>query len=178
MTAEATYHLDTKTHRLHLVEYRDFVTETVRSLYRDPNVLRSRWASRVGRQDVIDALSAHGIDSDELSERTGFFDADPLDVLVYLAWNQPLAMRIDRASRVRKKYAEFFEAFQPAAREVLNYLLDKYTEHGISQLDDPDVLQVPPLSSLGTPVEIASWFGSPEALRAAVAELGNLVYVA
>jgi type I restriction enzyme, R subunit len=178
VTAEATYHLDTKTHRLHLVEYRDFVTEMVRSLYPDPNVLRSKWANRLGRQDVIDALSTHGIDPDELIERMGFFEADLIDVLVYLAWNQPLAMRTDRVSRVRKEYAEFFDAFQPAAREVLNSLLDKYAEHGISQLDDPDVLQIPPLSSLGTPVEIASWFGSPEVLRAAVAELGELVYVA
>ena len=178
VTAEATYHLDPKTHRLRLVEYRDFVTETVRSLFPDPNELRSEWASRVGRQDVIDALAAHGIDPAELIERTGLFDADPLDVLVYLAWNQPLATRTDRARRVRKEHADFFDAYRPAAREVLSYLLDKYAEHGISQLDDPGVLQVPPFSSLGTPVEIASWFGSVEALRTAMSKLGDLVYVA
>jgi type I restriction enzyme, R subunit len=178
VTAEATYHLDPATRRLRLVEYRDFVTETVRSLYPDPTELRSKWATRVGRQDVLDALGAHGIDAAELIDRTGLLDADPIDVLVYLAWNQPLASRTDRARRVRKEYAEFFEAYQPAAREVLGYLLDKYAEHGISQLDDPGVLQVPPLSSLGTPVEIAGRFGSTEALRAAVSKLSELVYVA
>jgi type I restriction enzyme R subunit len=178
VTAEATYHLDTQTNRLHLVEYRDFVTETVRSLFPDPNRLRSEWATRVGRHDVIDALAAHGIDDADLITRTGLVDADAIDVLVYLAWNQPLATRIDRARRVRKEHAEFFEAYKPAAQEVLNYLLDKYAEHGISQLDDPAILQVPPLSSLGTPVEIASWFGSAEALRTAVSRLGELVYTA
>src|SRR6266536_896434 len=176
VTAEATYHLDAKTHRLRLVEYRDFVTETVRSLFPDPNRLRSEWASRVGRHDVIDALAAHGIDAADLIERTGLFDADPIDVLVYLAWSQPLATRTDRARRVRKEHADFFDAYRPAAREVLGYLLDKYAEHGIGQLDDRAVLQVPPLSSLGTPVEIASWFGSAEALRTAVSRLCELVY--
>ena len=178
VTVEATYHLDPQTHRLRLVEYRDFVTETVRSLFPDPNALRSEWASRVGRRDVVDALSAHGIDPAELFDRTGFYDSDLLDVIVYLAWNQPLATRTERARRVRKEHAKFFDTYQPAAREVLNYLLEKYAEHGISQIDDPGVLQVPPLSSLGTPVEIASRFGSAEALRAAVVKLGELVYVA
>lgn len=177
VTAVATY-LDPHTHRLRLVEYRDFVTETVRSLFPDPSELRTKWASRVGRQDVVDALGAHGIDPAELIERTELLDADPIDVLVHVAWNQPLATRTDRVRRVRKEHADFFDVYQPAAREVLSYLLDNDAEHGISQLDDPGVLQVPPLSSLGTPVEIANRFGSADALRAAVSKLGELVYVA
>ncbi len=100
VTAEATYHLDPETQRLRLVEYRDFVTETVRALFPDPVALRSQWAERPGRQDVRDALEAHGIDADELGVRTGLSDADPIDALVHLAWNQPLATRVDRVRRV------------------------------------------------------------------------------
>ncbi|MEX2100434.1 MAG: DEAD/DEAH box helicase family protein [Acidimicrobiia bacterium] len=178
VTAEATYHLDPDTHRLRLVEYRDFVTETVRSLYPGSQELRSRWVNRVGRLDVLGALDVHGIDAAELLERTGLVDADPIDVLVHLAWNQPLAKRIDRVRRVRKEHTDFFEQYQPAAREVLALLLDKYAEHGISQLDDLGVLQVPPLSSLGSPAEIAGRFGSSEGLKNAVARLSELLYAA
>ena len=99
-------------------------------------------------------------------------------MLVHLAWNQPLATRTDRARRVRKEHADFFAAYQPAAREVLAQLLDKYAEHGIGQLDDLGVLEVPPLSSLGSPAEIAERFGSPEALHEAVEKLGDLLYAA
>ncbi len=178
VTAEAIYHLDPATERLRLVEYRDFVAETVRSLFPDANELRSRWVSRVGRQDVLDALAQHGIDAEDLVERTGMTDADAFDVLVHVAWNQPLATRVERARRVRREHQEFFEDFQPAAREVLAYLLDKYAEHGISELDDLAVLEVPPLSSLGTPAEIAARFGSADELRSAVTRLSELVYVA
>lgn len=178
VTAEAVYHLDPETERLRLVEYRDFVAETIRSLYPDPALLRSRWSERPGRQDIIDALAAHGIDPSELAERTGLLDADPIDALVHLAWNQPLATRVDRVRRVRKEHADFFDQFQPAAREVLAFLLDKYAEHGINQLDDTSVLQVPPLSTLGTPVEIAERFGSADDLRRAVEQLGELIYAA
>ncbi|MDV3267143.1 EcoAI/FtnUII family type I restriction enzme subunit R [Mycobacterium avium] len=177
VTAEAVYELDPQTQQLRLVEYRDLVTETVRSLFPSANELRAKWASRVSRREVLDALAEHGIDADELADRAGLPDADPIDVLVHLAWNQPLATRTDRVRRVRKEYSDFFEAFQPAAREVLEYLLDKYAEYGISELESPGVLQVPPLSSLGTPVEIARRFGSPEEWRAAQTRLGELVYV-
>lgn len=178
VTAEAVYELDPQTQQLRLVEYRDLVTETVRSLFPSSNELRTKWASRVSRREVLDALGDHGIDADELADRAGLPDADPIDVLVHLAWNQPLATRTDRVRRVRKEHSEFFEAFQPAAREVLEHLLDKYAEYGIAELESPGVLQVPPLSTLGTPVEIARRFGSPEEWRTAQTRLGELVYVA
>ena len=178
VTAEAVYHLDPETDRLRLVEYRDFVADTVRSLFPDPNELRSNWSRRVGRQDVLDALATRGIDAAELAERTGLTDADALDVLVYLAWNQPLATRTDRARRVRKEHADFFDAYRPEAREVLARLLGKYTEHGIGQLDDLEVLEVPPLSALGSPTEIAERVGSSERLREAVNRLAELLYAA
>ena len=111
-------------------------------------------------------------------ERTGLVDADPLDVLVHLAWNQPLATRRDRARRVRKEHADFFEAHRPEARDVLNELLGKYAEHGISELDDLGVLEVPPISAFGSPTEIAARFGSPDELHEAVRRLGELLYVA
>jgi len=163
VTAEAIYHLDPATQRLRLVEYRDYVSDAVRTLFPEPAELRTRWRSRVGRQDVHDALIARGIDIAELPDRTGLLDADVLDILVHLAWNQPLATRVDRTRRVRKEHADFFEGHQPAARDVLAQLLDKYAEYGITQLDDLGVLEVPPLSTLGSPAESPD--GSARRLR-------------
>lgn len=178
VTAEAVYHLNPETERLQLVEYRDYVAETVRSLFPASANLRARWASRLGREEVLDELATRGIDPAELAERTNLSDSDALDVLVHLAWNHPLATRVDRARRVRKEHADFFEAFRPEARAVLAALLDKYAEFGIGELDDLAVLEVPPISDLGTPMEIANRFGSAEDLRDAVSRLGELLYVA
>jgi type I restriction enzyme R subunit len=85
---------------------------------------------------------------------------------------------MDRARRVRKEHADFFERYRPEAREVLEELLDKYADHGIGELDDLSVLQVPPLVALGSPSEIAGRFGGGEALRKAVAALRTLLYAA
>ena len=156
VTAEAIYHLDPETQRLWLVEYRDYVADAVRTLFPSAGELRTRWREpgRVVTTCRTRWASA-GSTSTSCPRRTGLSDADALDILVHLAWNQPLATRIDRTRRVRKEHADFFEAHQPAARDVLAQLLDKYDEHGISQLDDLHVLEVPPLSALGSPAEIA-----------------------
>ncbi len=178
VTAEAIYQLDPETQKLVLVEYRDFVARVVRTLFSTASDLRAQWGVRVGRQGVAAELARRGIDIDELAERTGMLEADALDILVHVAWNQPLATRRDRARRVAKEYAEFFEKRRPEAREVLEALLEKYAEYGIGQLDDLRVLQVPPLTEMGSPAEIAARFGSAESLREAVAELQKLLYVA
>lgn len=176
--AEGFYQLDPGSRRLRLVEYRDYVAQTVRTAFPDPQQLRSKWGSRVGRQDVIDALAARDIDVTGLPDRLGMSESDPLDVLVHLAWNDPLATRRDRSRRIRKEHADFFDAYQPAAREVLDELLEKYAQHGIGQLDDLKVLEIPPLSALGSPAEIAGRFGSAAQLRESVEKLGTLLYVA
>ena len=97
---------------------------------------------------------------------------------MHIAWNQPLATRTDRARRVRKENVDFFERYQPEARAVLEELLDKYAEYGVSQLDDLGVLYTPPFDQFGSPTEIAERFGGADELPSAVAALQELVYAA
>ena len=105
-------------------------------------------------------------------------DADPLDLLCHLAFNGPLRTRRERAERLARNHQDFFDRYGPQAREVLQELVDKYTDHGLEQLRLPDVLKVPPISERGNPSEIANIFGGPRQLREAVNELEELLYAA
>jgi type I restriction enzyme R subunit len=125
---------------------------------------------------IVQALAERGIDFSTLAEATKQPDADPFDLLVHVAWNAPLRTRRERAERVRKERKDFWDRYTPEARAVLNDLLDKYTDHGVTQLDDLQILEVPPLSERGTPVEIAGLFGGPAQLRQAVTELQLILY--
>ena len=60
-------------------------------------------------------------------------DADPFDLLCHVAFNAPLRTRRERAQRLRTESKDFFDQFAPEAREVLDELLEKYTEHGAAQ---------------------------------------------
>ncbi len=179
VVAEGFYLPDPETGRYRLVEYSDYVAREVRQLFPDPRDLRSHWRYRAGRDDVVEALQQRGISFDELVERTGLNDADPFDVLVHLAWNAPLLSRFDRVRRLKTEHRAFLDEYAPAARSVLDDLLDKYAEHGVTQLDDLRILEVSPFPERhGDVVAIAGKFGGREALHLAIAELEKRLYAA
>ena len=49
------------------------------------------------------------------------------------------------------------------AKEVINALLDKYTESGIESIEDISVLKVPPFNEYGTMKELTKLFGGGRA---------------
>jgi type I restriction enzyme R subunit len=59
---------------------------------------------------------------------------------------------------------------------VLNALLAKYADEGVLNLDDTNLLRIPPLSSLGTPVQLIKAFGDKDGFVAAVHELQSALY--
>lgn len=177
VVAEGFYVLDLESGRLRLVEYGEYVAGEVRRLFASPSDLRAAWRTQDGRDQVVKTLGEWGIEFERMAERLDLLEADPFDLLVHVAWSHPITTRRDRARRVRREKEEFFESFRPEAREVLDVLLDKYAESGPSELT-LDVLKVPPLADLGTPVEIAERFGGPERLREAVDRLQDHLYAA
>ena len=99
-------------------------------------------------------------------------------MLCHLAYNAPLRTRRERAERLRKDRADFFDRYGPEARAVLHALLEKYAEHGADQFVLPDVLEVPPISQYGNLMEIAAQFGGSDQLLKAIHELQLLLYAA
>ena len=86
--------------------------------------------------------------------------------------------RRQRADRMKKQQATFFNYFAPEAREILNDLLEKYATDGELQFTLPDVLKVPPISQHGNVNEIIRKFGGADQLRNAVNQLQSLLYAA
>ena len=178
VTTDAVFMTDPETDRLHLVEYRDYAATVVRRLFPTPTGLRRRWRDAPTRAEIAAELRSRGIDLDELAERAGLPDADAFDVLVHVAWNEPVLTRYDRARRLRRDHAEFFRKFQPEAREVLDLLLERYALYGVDDLADLRALELEPVNELGTVVEIAERFGTAQRLREAVAEMQRRLYAA
>ncbi|HSB51795.1 MAG TPA: DEAD/DEAH box helicase family protein, partial [Dissulfurispiraceae bacterium] len=176
ISAEAVYELDSSGKKPRVVTYADYTREQVRRLYPTPAELRTEWMNTEQRAAIMEALAERGIDFSTLAEATMQPDADPFDLLVHVAWNAPLRTRRERAELVRKERKDFWDRYTPEARVVLNDLLDKYTDHGVTQLDDLQILEVPPLSVHGTPIELADLFGGPAQLRQAVTELQSALY--
>jgi type I restriction enzyme, R subunit len=178
IAAHLVYELDADGNQLRVVRFTDYTAERVRSLYANAAELRTEWADPDRRQEIIAKLAVRGIDFDELATAGNQPEADPLDLLCHVAFNAPLRTRRERAQRLRSEKKDFFDQYGQEAREILDELLDKYTEHGMAQFVVPDVLEVPPINQHGNVMQIARHFGGEDKLIKAVRELQTLLYAA
>jgi type I site-specific restriction endonuclease len=62
------------------------------------------------------------------------------------------------------------------ARAVLEALLQKYQDEGVTSLDDPRILRLAPFDVMGTPVELLKTFGRRDGFEKAVRELQAALY--
>lgn len=176
IVADVVYELDQSGKRLRVVKYTEYTRKQIQSLYTSASELKARWSDSEQRKMVIDKLAERGIFFEQLIEATKQYDSDPFDLICHIAFNAPLRTRRERAEMVRKEKQGFFARYKPVAQEILNELLEKYIDYGIAQLDDMEILKVPPVSEHGNVSEIAGVFGGVVKLREALITLQNLIY--
>ena len=172
------YELDAEGKRLTARRITDYTGEKLRTLYATPAAFRAAWTIADKRQAVVEELAERGIDLATLAAEMTRPDDDPFDLLCHLAWNAPLRTRRQRAERLRTERQDLFDRHGPAARQVLEALLEKYAAHGADELRLPEALRVEPVASMGNPSEIIRRFGGAEHLKEAVIELQEQLYAA
>ena len=69
-----------------------------------------------------------------------------------------------------------FGKYGDQARAVLEALLQKYADSGITNVESLEILKVDPLTTFGTPVEIVKLFGGRDGYLAAIRELETALY--
>ena len=178
IVAELVHELDADGKQLRVVKLSDYTAEKVRTLCSGLEDLRARWMDATDRADIVHQLAERGIDFEAIATQAGKPEADPFDLLCHLAFNAPVLTRRQRADRVKKEQAAFFEEYGPEARDILADLLEKYAADGELQFTLPDVLKVPPISQHGNVHEIIDKFGGADELRKAVEQLQSLLYAA
>ena len=177
IAGEQAFELDPDGNVLKTIEFTDYVTQNIRRLNLTAEHLRQSWTQAEQRIEILNQLRARGIDPDHMAHVTHQEEADALDLLLHVAYNAPLVTRRERAEKLRQKKANFFNTFTPAAREILDTLLEKYADYGIGEFDQlPRVLQVSPFDQYGTTHDIYRLFGGAEKLLQAVDELQKFLY--
>jgi type I restriction enzyme, R subunit len=176
IAAHVVYELDSNGKQLRVIKYTDYASDKIRNLWTSAAELRTHWSNAQERAAILEALEEHGITPEQLAENTGQLDADPFDLICHVAYNAPLRTRRERAERILKGRADFWESFKPEAREILNQILEKYIDYGTAQFKVPDILKVSPISEHGNVLEIASRFGGADELRTALENMQNLLY--
>jgi type I restriction enzyme, R subunit len=93
----------------------------------------------------------------------------------HVAFDQKPLTRRERADRVKKR--EVCGKYGEQARAVLEALLEKFADHGVLDIEDAKVLELPPLDQFGSKTQIRRGiFGGAEQYAQAVRELKSALY--
>ncbi|MGH2411661.1 MAG: EcoAI/FtnUII family type I restriction enzme subunit R, partial [Chloroflexota bacterium] len=130
IAAHMVYELDAEGKQLRVVRLVDYARERVLDLYPDADALHADWIDPTRRVEMIAILAQRGIDITTLSTAAQQPDTDLFDLLCHIAFGAPLRTRRQRAERLRRDHADFFDQYGPDARAVLEELLDKYAQYG------------------------------------------------
>ncbi len=153
----------------------DYTRKSVRKTYASLDAFLTTWNDAERKQAVIDELANQGVFLDELAEEVGH-DYDAFDLVCHVAFDQPPLTRRERAEKVKKR--NVFGKYGDKVRAVLEALLQKYADSGITSVESLEILKVDPLSTFGTPMEIVNLFGGREKYLAAIREFEQVLYVA
>ena len=152
---------------------RDFTKKALRKRFASLDEFLRRWKATDRKQAIIDELAAEGLLLDPIADEVGK-DLDPFDLICHVAFDRPPLTRRERVENVRKR--DVFTKYGPQARAVLEALLQKYQDDGVTNLDDPRILQVAPFDTMGTPYQLVRQIGTRADFETAVHELQSALY--
>jgi type I restriction enzyme, R subunit len=152
---------------------KDHTKEIIKNQYASLDEFLNKWNTAERKAAIIKELEEQGVLISSLQDAVGK-DMDLFDLICHVTYDQPPLTRKERANKVKKR--NYFTKYGGQAKKVLEALLDKYADEGISTIENTEVLSIDPFTDFGTPPEIIKMFGSREKYLQAIKELENQLY--
>ncbi|WP_425292386.1 EcoAI/FtnUII family type I restriction enzme subunit R [Clostridium sporogenes] len=152
---------------------KDYTRKNIRNEYADLNEFINRWNNEDKKTAILEELKERGIFLDAIKKEVGK-ELDDFDLVLHLAFDQKPLTRKERADNVKKR--NYFGKYSNVAREVLEALLDKYMNEGISELESMEILKLDPFTKIGTPTKIITAFGGRDTYIQTVRVLEKQIY--
>ena len=152
----------------------DYTRTNIKGEYASLSDFIRKWKSSNKKEEIRKTLAEKGIDLEALKKDQDMADVDDFDFICYVAYGQKPLTRAERANNVKKR--DFFSKYSGDARAVLEILLDKYMNQGITEVEDIKVLSLADFADYGKPAKIVKLFGGKEQYETAIRELEDNLY--
>jgi len=152
---------------------KDHTREIIKGRYASLDDFLNMWNSIDRKTAIIEELQQQGVLVEALFDAVNK-EVDLFDLICHVAYDQPPLTRKERAENVKKR--NYFTKYGEQARQVLENLLDKYADEGVTDIESMNVLKVKPFTELGSPIEIINSFGNKNEYVKAVHELEFELY--
>ena len=152
----------------------DYTKKNIIDTYATIETFTSKWNALKRKSEIAKTLKEAGIDLAVLKHDRNMDDVDDFDFICHITYGKKTLTRRERAEQVKKR--DVFSKYGEQARLVLEALLDKYMDEGISELENLSVLKNDPFRRFGSPANIARLFGGKQGYLNAVNNLTQLIY--
>lgn len=152
----------------------DYTKHNILNEYATLDLFIEEWRKDPTKDTLKNLLLEHGIDLEAIKKEQQMEDVDDFDFICHIAFDRKPLTRKERAENVMKQ--DFFAKYSGPAREVLELLLEKYKNKGITEVVNVEVLSLDPIMKLGKPSKIVSYFGGKEGYVNAITDLQNAIY--
>lgn len=152
----------------------DYTKHNILNEYATLDLFIKEWRKDPTKDTLKNLLLEHGIDLEAIKKEQQMEDVDDFDFICHIAFDRKPLTRKERAENVMKQ--DFFAKYSGPAREVLELLLEKYKNKGITEVVNLEVLRLDPLMKLGKPNKIVRYFGGKEGYINAITDLQNAIY--
>jgi type I restriction enzyme R subunit len=173
---EATFLVETTGQQLTLEQYLDYTRSKVVGYVPEWTRLVEVWADASKREAFLRSLEAESVQVEILADVLNQPEADQFDLLAHIAFGRPIRTRDERADAFANREQPFLTALDPAAREVILALLDKYRLGGVTEMSSPEIFRVSPFRQMGQAPGVIRRFGGTEQLRTALGEIQQRLY--
>ncbi|OAJ95892.1 EcoAI/FtnUII family type I restriction enzme subunit R [Vibrio bivalvicida] len=179
LAAERSQYLDTDG-KLITEDYRVLlkgqIEQSVKENFGTLSDFLKRWNDSDRKQAIVEELAEHGIKLELLQQAIPNGDElDVFDLVAHVAFNQKPLTRKERANNVKKR--DVFGKYGEQAKLVLEALVDKFAQHGVQDIENPKILELPPFDQLGSKTQIRrNIFGGLDKYQQAIKELENELY--
>lgn len=155
---------------------KDDIKRALQAEFGTMNDFLRRWNGADRKQVVLEELSEHGVPLEILQQAVANgSELDVFDLVAHVAFEQKPLTRRERANSVKKR--DVFGKYGEQARTVLEALLEKFADHGVQDIEDAKVLELPPFDKFGSKTQIRRGiFGGVAQYTQAVHELEQALY--
>lgn len=115
------------------------------SFFKNEDELRKIWSNPITRKALFDKLADAGYGLNELKTLQQLINAENSDIFDVLEYISFAVKPISREERVAKAQLKIFKSLDNNQKEFLEFVLSKYVETGIEELDQeklPDLLKI------------------------------------
>ena len=154
----------------------DFTRKAIKKHYPTLDAFRGAWSRADKKQAIIDELAENDVLLDAVREENpSLQDCDYFDIICHVAFDQKPLTRRERIEGVKKR--NYLAKYEGQAREVIEGLMEKYGEVGVTNIENPQILSLNPFARIAKrPRIMKGIFRSPEEYNEAVRDLENELY--